>query len=96
MVIRPSPSSCNYAKSQDSLVTTTPEDCQMLSQILRLISLALLPSTSGRWLGVLACVRYLQFSRQFPIFLPDVTMSLILASCDEGWGSPLGDGMRRC
>lgn len=68
MVMRPSLSSYNYAKSQDSLVTATPTTCEMLSQILRLVWLALLPCTSGRGLGVLASVRYLEFGQRSPSF----------------------------
>lgn len=83
LTIRPSPSSCHYAKSQDRLVTTM---CQTLSQTSRPIWVALSLAYLERGLGVLASGT----TYNSPIFLPDVALSLTLTSSHKGWWWPLG------
>lgn len=68
IMIRPSLSSYNYAKSQDSLVTTT---CGNTSRVVTdLKSRLVFPCMSGRGPRVLASVYYLQFCRCSGSFLP--------------------------
>lgn len=95
MVIRPSLSSYNYAKSQDSLGTATPDDMSDAFTDLKARLVGSSPLHIWEGTGSLGFCTLLRVRPTFAVLLPDVTMSLTLASSKE-WCWPPGDGRRKC
>lgn len=96
MILRPFLSSCNYAESQDSLVTTTLDSTSHAVTDLKARLVGSFPLHICEGTGSPGFCMLLMVLPTFLIFPRDGTMSLTLASPNKGWCWPLGDGMRKC